>query len=711
MSPDEPRWLGLVTDNRRLFDALQDGWLRPYSSQGQVVGIGAYAKEKNLADVGHSIRVQIKLDASKLPDLDTQVLRGKNWQPCSYSDALNSTNQVLYWPGALPTFAILELSVSSEEERVRFTGMARFVANLVLPEKLVKVSTEIGNFDEEVSPPEITTAINIADDMDTIHGAIVMAVWGVPRIAPWLKILTASLDPEQSGLVNLAREVDAPWWQFPPWMAVRNKTNLEDFQARLWLATIEVFRAQIGGERVNSGLLLQQICEATSRGYPAEDGENELSKWMENTTGILQAESLIQLQNWRNCPVGIAIQLVLTRPEPSNFKTWFKDMPQLPPAIAWSAAVLCGLLHGYRRLDCQFRGNALQRELLSIHALRLCTEGAREMHWPSVTDKKPGWRRTADGIILSWDGHDFSTKTEHARGHWFNANFKNTTVAAEAQKLAADLNWPCVVQELILKDIELAYSGGGALRQCSEPDALVKVNGEVRVQLPKGLKIDEKLDIEQFLHLIATEAGKLPDPPKVSPVVETQIPQSDVPGLMYIPDFLSVDKEEELVKIIDSQQWGVELKRRVQHYGWRYDYKARQVDKSMYLGALPDWADELAHRLVSEKLVRQLPDQVIVNEYIGNQGITRHTDSNGFADDIVTISLCDSWQMIFRKKGVKGKKVERLLEQRSATVLSGPARYDWTHEIPKRKKEPLGSGKKRQDRKRCISLTFRKVAM
>ena len=180
---------------------------------------------------------------------------------------------------------------------------------------------------------------------------------------------------------------------------------------------------------------------------------------------------------------------------------------------------------------------------------------------------------------------------------------------------------------------------------------------------------------------------------------------------MYIPDFLSVDKEEELVKIIDSQQWGVELKRRVQHYGWRYDYKARQVDKSMYLGALPDWADELAHRLVSEKLVRQLPDQVIVNEYIGNQGITRHTDSNGFADDIVTISLCDSWQMIFRKKGVKGKKVERLLEQRSATVLSGPARYDWTHEIPKRKKEPLGSGKKRQDRKRCISLTFRKVAM
>ncbi len=229
------------------------------------------------------------------------------------------------------------------------------------------------------------------------------------------------------------------------------------------------------------------------------------------------------------------------------------------------------------------------------------------------------------------------------------------------------------------------------------------------MQLPKGLKIDEKLDIKQFLHLIATEAGKLPDPPKVSPVVETQTPQFDVPGLRYIPDFLSVDKEEELVKIIDSQKWGVGLKRRVQHYGWRYDYKARQIDESMYLGDLPDWADELAHRLVSKKLVRQLPDQVIVNEYIDNQGIAGHTDSDSFADDIVTISLCDSWQMIFRKKGVEGKTVVRLLEQRSATVLSGEARYDWTHEIPKRKTEPSVSGKKRQYRKRRISLTFRRV--
>ena len=36
----ESCWLGLATDNRRLFDALQDGWLRPQSSDGQMIGIG-----------------------------------------------------------------------------------------------------------------------------------------------------------------------------------------------------------------------------------------------------------------------------------------------------------------------------------------------------------------------------------------------------------------------------------------------------------------------------------------------------------------------------------------------------------------------------------------------------------------------------------------------------------------------------------------------
>ena len=123
----------------------------------------------------------------------------------------------------------------------------------------------------------------------------------------------------------------------------------------------------------------------------------------------------------------------------------------------------------------------------------------------------------------------------------------------------------------------------------------------------------------------------------------------------------------------------------------------------MYLGRLPDWADDLAQRLFESGLVPQLPDQVIVNEYIENQGIGPHTDAASFADGIATISLLESWDMVFREKSTK-RKVGQALERRSVAVVTGDARYRWTHEIPSRKTEP-GRG----TRGRRISLTFRKV--
>ena len=118
----------------------------------------------------------------------------------------------------------------------------------------------------------------------------------------------------------------------------------------------------------------------------------------------------------------------------------------------------------------------------------------------------------------------------------------------------------------------------------------------------------------------------------------------------------------------------------------------------------------LARRLFDAKLVPNLPDQVIVNEYRKDQGIGRHVDSESFADGIAMISLRESWEMIFCDKRGK-RKVNRILERRSVTVIEGKARYDWTHEIPKRKSEPVNPGKKypRRDRERRISLTFRKV--
>jgi len=90
-------------------------------------------------------------------------------------------------------------------------------------------------------------------------------------------------------------------------------------------------------------------------------------------------------------------------------------------------------------------------------------------------------------------------------------------------------------------------------------------------------------------------------------IEEETIP--DIKGLSYIPDFISHDEECALIEVIDQQPWLSDLKRRVQHYGYKYDYKARSVTKGAYLGPLPDWLQSIVNRLKDQSIFEQLPDQ------------------------------------------------------------------------------------------------------
>ena len=91
-------------------------------------------------------------------------------------------------------------------------------------------------------------------------------------------------------------------------------------------------------------------------------------------------------------------------------------------------------------------------------------------------------------------------------------------------------------------------------------------------------------------------------------------------------------KSPDCIDRIDAAggEWRDDLSRRVQHYGWRYDYKARAITPDMHIGALPDWLQQLAQRLHDEtNLFDRVPEQVIVNEYLPGQGIAMHTDHRG----------------------------------------------------------------------------------
>lgn len=182
-----------------------------------------------------------------------------------------------------------------------------------------------------------------------------------------------------------------------------------------------------------------------------------------------------------------------------------------------------------------------------------------------------------------------------------------------------------------------------------------------------------------------------------------------ISGLQYLSSYLLKDQHDTLLDKIDQSPWLSDLKRRVQHYGFKYDYKARRIDLSMKIGELPFWAQEIAQDLHTRGYFRQIPDQLIVNEYLPGQGIAPHIDCTPcFEDTIASISLAGSCIMDFTH-AVRKEKIPLLLEPCSLVILQGDSRYFWTHGIAPRKID-VYEGQPFLRRRR-VSLTFRKTIL
>lgn len=75
----------------------------------------------------------------------------------------------------------------------------------------------------------------------------------------------------------------------------------------------------------------------------------------------------------------------------------------------------------------------------------------------------------------------------------------------------------------------------------------------------------------------------------------------DLPGLQLHPDFVTPAEEGALLQEVDLRPWESLAKRRVQHYGYKFEYSTRNVNSAANLGPLPDFLLHLVRR------IRQLP--------------------------------------------------------------------------------------------------------
>lgn len=163
-----------------------------------------------------------------------------------------------------------------------------------------------------------------------------------------------------------------------------------------------------------------------------------------------------------------------------------------------------------------------------------------------------------------------------------------------------------------------------------------------------------------------------------------------VPGLCYIPNYCDTKQSEKLIKLIDNNQWNTDLKRRTQHYGFKYDYTSRTAKIK---------ADPIPNII---KLLQPFKaNQVIINEYEPGQGIGAHTDHvKVFDNPIATLSLLSSIPMIFKNGDIIHTLI---LEPHSMVVMIDEARYKWTHSIAAKIKD---NG---IPRSRRVSITYRRL--
>lgn len=180
-----------------------------------------------------------------------------------------------------------------------------------------------------------------------------------------------------------------------------------------------------------------------------------------------------------------------------------------------------------------------------------------------------------------------------------------------------------------------------------------------------------------------------------------------VSGLTYIADYILPEQQNQLLKIIDQQEWSIKANRRIQQYGYQYDYKNGSFVSSSYLGTLPDWVQSIANRLADDGLMTTIPDQVIINEYQPGQGIVRHVDCMPcFGNTIITLSLGSGCVMDFRHPQSE-EKARVLLQPGSLLIFQGGARYVWEHGIAARKRDNYQGREFKRTRR--VSLTFREV--
>lgn len=210
-----------------------------------------------------------------------------------------------------------------------------------------------------------------------------------------------------------------------------------------------------------------------------------------------------------------------------------------------------------------------------------------------------------------------------------------------------------------------------------------------------------------------------PQKPMQQDVVDESISQeildSICPGLVLLPEFCTEAEERAVLNELDVPgAWDERLSRRVQHFGYEFDYKHRKTLEGYPLVPFPQETSKLLARICDQvEQVSSKFNQLTVNEYFPGQGISNHIDTHSCLGDVIlSVSLLSDIAIRFTPASAfappESKRFAVMLKRRSVLVMTGPSRFAFKHGIQARKTDLLNSGQVVR-RSRRVSLTFRTI--
>jgi alkylated DNA repair dioxygenase AlkB len=153
-------------------------------------------------------------------------------------------------------------------------------------------------------------------------------------------------------------------------------------------------------------------------------------------------------------------------------------------------------------------------------------------------------------------------------------------------------------------------------------------------------------------------------------------------GLAIYKDFISDDEHNSLIEEIRNEISKPRVHTRYSDRNRVLRYGSNSICHNNQCGSIfPHQIDQISEKLVSNKIVKNKPDAININEYLIGDFIVAHADRPESGPIVTILSVNSVATMLFENRKNSKDKFEITMFPKSILQMRDAIRWDWNHSI------------------------------